>query len=218
GRARLGVVAKPALKLVRPSPVGAAPDPLRALARRAAEGDGDAIHALVMELGAGMLRTVRKVLGAQHPDAEDVTQDAVMGFVGGLARFRGECTVAHFAHQVALKRALHARRHFTTRDRVGEVDADIEERGVARGGSPLEAAISRERRRIVRELLSRLPEPTAEALALHFMLGYTVEEIAAVSEISPNTVWSRLKLGKRALKEALSRDRRLAELLREKLS
>src|SRR5690606_34079216 len=46
GRARLGVVAKPALKLVRPSPVGAAPDPLRALASRAAEGDGDAIHAL----------------------------------------------------------------------------------------------------------------------------------------------------------------------------
>ncbi len=165
-----------------------------------------------------MLRTVRKVLGAGHPDAEDVTQEAVLGLLDALDRFRGDCTVVHFAHQVALRRALHARRHFKVRDRVGDPTLDVEEPVDTSGCSPLELAVSRERRRIIRSLLERLPEPTAEALALHFMLGYTVEEIATSSDVSPNTVWSRLKLGKRALQQALARDQRLADLLREKQS
>ncbi len=184
------------------------------LARRASEGDPAAIRELVMELGGPMLRTVRRVLGSRHPDAEDVAQESVMGLLSALARFRGECTVTHFAHQVALRRALHARRAFKTRGRESDLELDSEWEGGDGEASPLDGAISRERRRVVRSLLDQLPEPTAEALALHFMLGYTVEEIATTLDVSPNTIWSRLKLGKRALKAALDCDARLAELLR----
>lgn len=189
-------------------------DPLRTLARRAGAGDGEAIHALVMELSGPMLRTVRKVLGACHPDAEDVTQEAVFGLIRGLARFREESSVTHFAHQVALRSALHARRHFTVRDRVGTSDLDVPEPVDTSGRSPLEIAVSRERRRIVRGLLEHLPEPIAESLGLHFMLGYTVEEIASMVDVSPNTVWSRLRLGRKALRRALQNDARLNDLLR----
>ena len=215
--ARLKAVARPAERIGRltPPPQRTA-DPLRGLARRAGEGDGDAIHALVMELAGPMLRTVHKVLGARHPDAEDVTQEAVMGLIAALGRFRGDCTVAHYAHQVALRSALHARRHFRVRDKVGEPSLDAEAPVDTSGLTPLEIVVSRERRRVIRSLLDRLPETAAEALALHFMLGYTVEEIAATIDVSPHTIWSRLKLGKRALKEALARDKRLADLLRGK--
>lgn len=191
-------------------------DPLRGLARRASEGDGEAIHALVVELGGPMLRTVHKVLGARHPDAEDVTQEAVLGLIAGLGRFRGDCTVTHYAHQVALRSALHARRHFRVRDRVCELTLEAEEPVDPGGRTPHEVAVSRERRRVVRSLLDRLSEPAAEALALHFVLGYTVEEIASTLKVSPDTIWSRLKLGKRALREALARDKRLADLLQGK--
>ena len=215
--ARLPMVARPAERI---GPSSAPPqrtaDPLRTLARRAAEGEGEAIHALVTEVGGPMLRTVRKVLGARHPDAEDVTQEAVLGLLAALERFRGDCTVMHYAHQVALRSALHARRHFSVRARVGDPTLETEEPVDLSGKSPLEVAVSRQRRRIIRSLLERLPEPTAEALALHFMLGYTVDEIATIVEVSPNTVWSRLKLGKRALRQALTRDRRLSELLQGK--
>ncbi len=166
-----------------------------------------------MELGGPMLRTVRKVLGSSHPDAEDVAQEAVLGLLSALEAFRGDCTVTHFAHQVALRRALHARRHFKTREKVGDQVLDAEGHAAA-GEAPLEAAISRERRRVVRSLLDQLPEPTAEALALHFMLGYTVEEIATMLDVSPNTIWSRLKLGKRSLKRELDCNERLQDLLR----
>jgi RNA polymerase sigma-70 factor (ECF subfamily) len=125
--------------------------------------------------------------------------------------------VTHFAHQVALRRALHARRHFKTREKVGDQVLDAEGHA-ALDEAPLEATITRERQNVVRSLLDQLAEPTAEALALHFMLGYTVEEIATMVNVSPNTVWSRLKLGKKALKRELDCNERLRDLLRGRQS
>ncbi len=208
---RLELVGKPATQ-GEATPPQRAQDPLRALARRACEGQADAIRELVMELGGPMLRTVRKVLGGAHPDAEDVAQEAVLGLLSALESFRGDCTVTHFAHQVALRRALHSRRHFKSREKLGDQVLDAEEHATL-DAAPLEATISRERQRIVRSLLDQLPEPTAEALALHFMLGYTVEEIATMLDVSPNTIWSRLKLGKRSLQRELATDERLHDLL-----
>lgn len=193
-------------------------DPLRALSLRATDGEEAAIRELVLELGGPMLRTVRKVLGAGHPDAEDVAQEAVMGFLASLSSFRGDCSIAHFAHQVALRRALHARRHFKTRDKVGDQVLDLEGPSDLGEQSPLALALSRERRRVVRSLLDELSVQIAEALALHFMLGYSVSEIATALDVSQNTVWSRLKLGKRALQKALASDHKLAELLQERPS
>lgn len=194
-------------------PLGRAQDPLRALALRASEGEAAAIRELIMELGGPMLRTVRKVLGVRHPDAEDVTQEAVLGLLRSLANFRGECSISHFAHQVALRRALHARRHFKNRDKLGDQELDVEGPSDSGEGSPLALAISRERRRVVRALLDELSEPTAEALALHFMLGYSVAEISSTLDVSPNTIWSRLKLGRKAMRKALADDVKLRELL-----
>lgn len=195
-----------------------AQDPLRALALRASEGEAAAIRELVLELGGPMLRTVRKVLGVGHPDAEDVAQEAVLGLLASLSSFRGDCSVSHFAHQVALRRALHARRHFKTRDKVGDQELDLEGPSDSGEHSPLALSISRERRRIVRGLLDELSVPVSEALALHFMLGYSVSEIATALDVSQNTVWSRLKLGKKSLQKALASDRKLAELLQERPS
>lgn len=191
---------------------------MRALAGRAAEGDSVAIRELIMELGSPMLRTVRKVLGVRHPDVEDVTQEAIMGLLSSLSNFRGDCSVSHFARQVALRRALHARRHFKSRDKLGDQELEAEGPADVGGSSPLAAAISSERRRVVHSLLDELSEPTAEALALHFMLGYSVSEIASALEVSPNTIWSRLKLGKKAMQKALLNDERLGELLQGKSS
>jgi RNA polymerase sigma-70 factor (ECF subfamily) len=57
-----------------------------------------------------------------------------------------------------------------------------------------------------------LHDVIAQALALHFILGYTVEEIATVASAPQNTIWSRLRLGKKALRKTLRNDPTLAEL------
>jgi RNA polymerase sigma-70 factor (ECF subfamily) len=51
-------------------------------------------------------------------------------------------------------------------------------------------------------------------MAMHYMLGHTVEDISIALGISPNTVWSRLRLGKRALMRKIERDAALAEAVR----
>jgi len=189
------------------------PDELRGLALAAARGDADAAASLVIHVGSAMLIVVRKVLGGAM-DVDDVVQDAVMGLLEGLPTFRGESSVTHFAKRIALLTALAARRRVRVRAHLVEVvDEPVDELPDAGDQSPHELALARGRRLLVRRLLDDLPQVIAEALAMHFMLGYTVEEIAAAEAVSPNTVWSRLRLGKQSLRRRLGGDAILAEML-----
>jgi RNA polymerase sigma-70 factor (ECF subfamily) len=63
--------------------------------------------------------------------------------------------------------------------------------------------------------LSELPQPQAEALAMHCVLGYTVAETAQATGVPPNTVRSRLVSAKALLRGVLAEDAELAEQLRE---
>lgn len=193
-------------------------DELSGLARAAASGDPEAAATLVIQLGGSMLRVVRKVFGRAHPDVDDVTQDAVIAFLQALAGFRGDCSVERFAQRVALLTALSARRRLQVRHREGDGGGEpVEELPADDLSSPHATTVARRQRGLVRDLLDDLPDVIAEALALHFILDYTVEEIAAAAAVPANTVWSRLRLGKRALRRRLDGDARLAEMLGEGL-
>ena len=200
---------------VAASSLPARPDELAPLVRAAAD-DPDAAATLVGALCGGMLRIVRKVLGRGHPDVDDVTQDAVIALLTALLTFRGECSVEHFANRVALLTALAARRRTRARARTVEPETEAFDEVAAETGdhaSPLATTVAARRRLLVRQLLDELPDVIAEALASHFILGYTVDEIAAASSVPANTVWSRLRLGKQALRRKLERDAELAEML-----
>ncbi|MBN2576238.1 MAG: RNA polymerase sigma factor [Deltaproteobacteria bacterium] len=196
-------------------PVGRArTDELLPLAKAAVAGDEDAAGTLVGHLGRSLLAVVRRVLGRQCPDVDDVTQDAVIAVLDGLASFRGECTVFHFAQRIALLTALTAQRRIRLRERwTTDADAPTDAVACASAESPMASAAARLRRALVRDLLGELPDAIAESLGMHYALGYTVDEIAVAAGISPNTVWSRLRLGKQALRRKLAGDPRLAERL-----
>lgn len=165
------------------------------------------VEALVRETAPAMLRVVRRVLGPSHPDVDDVFQEAAAAFARAVVRFRGESSIVHFACRVALLTALAARRRnrsipaASSRDRVALEDAA----GLTDAqASPYEALLAERRREVLRRLLDELPSAQAEALALHCMEGLMLEEIAAASGCSINTVKSRLRLAKRALREAFA--------------
>jgi RNA polymerase sigma factor (sigma-70 family) len=196
-------------------PAAARPDELLRLAQ-AATGNPEAAATLIVHVGGPMLRVVRKVLGRANPDVDDVAQDAVVALLQALAMFRGECSVDHFARRIALLTALAARRRVQLRARRADADGSTLVDDIAgQDPSPLAGTVATRRRELVRRLLDELPDVIAEALALHFILGYTVEEIAAAASVPVNTVWSRLRLGKRALRRKLTGDTRLAEMLLE---
>ena len=189
-------------------------DELLPLARAAAVGDATAAATLVARVGGSMLTVVRRVLGDGHPDVEDVAQEATIAFLGTLPRFREECRVVHFANRIALVTALETRRRLRSRRRWFEPGGrDLENVPDDGLSSPLASTVSSRRRALVRQLLGELPAVIAEALALHFLLDHTVEEIGVMVSASPNTIWSRLRLGKQALRKKLQRDRQLADML-----
>lgn len=196
-----------------PSSEPAPSDELLAIARAAAQGDSEAAATLLLQLGGGMLRVVRRVYGANHPDLDDITQEATIAVLAALPYFRGESSVTHFAYRVTLLTALGALRKTRAQMRKAQEEATPLVDVPDPLESPYSNAVSHRRRELVRELLNELSEPVAQALGLHFMLGQPVEEIAEALGVSPHTVWSRLRLGKQALRRKLQRNADLRELL-----
>ena len=62
-------------------------------------------------------------------------------------------------------------------------------------------------------MLDELPPPQAEVLILHCALDFTVDETAAAMGRPVETVRSRLRLAKRALRERIGESAELAEIL-----
>ena len=204
---RLRLVGAPARKDAT-SPV----DPLAALSRAAGLGDAHAIDTLLLTVTPAMLRAVRGVLGGDHREIEDVLQESAMGLVTALKTFRGESTVLHFACRIAVLSALATRRRL--RERGTEPLETPEQPPLASNeSSPIELARAARRRAIVRDLCDALPSAQSEALILHCVLGFTVEEIADAGQVPPNTVRSRLRLAKEALRARIVGDPNLREAL-----
>lgn len=204
------------LRLLRtPSPSGLQErhDELEALARRADSGDPVAIRTFLTAVGPQILRVVRRVLGPSHADVEDAAQEAAFAVLGALARYRGESTVMHFASRVAVQTAMNYRRREAAQKRRALGDrVDLE--AIADACQPPDAeADGRASAELVRELVATLPEAQAEALAMHCVLGFTVAEIAETSRLPVETVRSRLRLAKHALRDRARNTPRLARLI-----
>jgi RNA polymerase sigma-70 factor (ECF subfamily) len=188
------------------------PDELLGLARRAAERDATAAATLLTQVGGIVLATVRQVLGSGHPDVDDVAQEASISFLGSLGEFRGECSTRRYAQRVALFTALTWRRRLVAQERLIDPESPMEAKAAGPEASPHVETIAARRREMLRKVLDSLPDVIAQALAMHFILGHTVDEIAEATSSPSNTIWSRLRLGKQALRRILNENRDLREL------
>jgi RNA polymerase sigma factor (sigma-70 family) len=203
------------LRLIKGGPaLPARPDMLSEVVRGAVANDAAAIRTLLVTVGPHLLRVVRKVLGAQHPDVDDVAQDSAFAVLDALPGYRGECSVLHFVCRVAFLTAMTQRRRDAARKRASVREDEVEVEQLSGASEGPDAAMSRRMAaQVVRELLDTLPQEQAEALALHCMLGYTVGEVAALCGAPVETVRSRLRLAKSALRERILGDRRLLSIV-----
>jgi RNA polymerase sigma-70 factor (ECF subfamily) len=179
------------------------PGQTQTLARAASAGDERATRQLLEAVAPRVGRVVRVILGFAHPDCDDVTQLALIAFTQGLAAFRGECQPAHYASRIAVRTAVQARRRSRT---LSARFDDLSESDEPETSSAYEDALAERRKRIVRDLLGVIPTEQAEALALRVALGWTLEEIAIASDTPINTVRSRLRLAKEALRCKIEAD------------
>jgi RNA polymerase sigma-70 factor (ECF subfamily) len=178
------------------------------LARRAGEGDPRATRQMVELVTPRVVRAVGVAMGPAHPDLDDTVQLALLGLVRALPSFRGECTPTTLAVRIAYRTASRQRRRAARRRARETVEIDLDTLvGVA--WEPHAA----ERTAAVRALLGTLPGVQADALTMRVALGWSVQEIARSTSAPVNTVRSRLRLAKRALRSSIAADPALAEPL-----
>ncbi len=189
-----------------------APSEAMVLAREAAAGSSPATAKLLRMLAPRISRVVRAVLGPAHADVDDAIQLSLIGFVQALPAFRGECDPAGYATTIAVRTAIGVRKR--TKLQRSRVEDDAETDGIAVAGpTPGEHADAEKRKRLLRDLLAELPEEQAETLALRIVLGWSREEIAEYTQAPVNTVRSRMRLAKEALKKRIEADPILLDAL-----
>jgi RNA polymerase sigma-70 factor (ECF subfamily) len=198
---------------LRGSASSAQHDELAALAAAVQRGDPAAVRTLLTTIMPQLLRVVRRVLGAGHPDLEDVTYEAAHAVLDGLPRFRREGTLRHFACRVAAFTATNAGRRDAAQKRRFRREAMDVDLCAASGPGPEQQAQTASLAPIVRELVATLPQALAEALTLHVIVGYTVQEIARASNAPAETVRSRLRLARQALRKRVLGNPTLREAL-----
>lgn len=186
-------------------------DALGALATRAAAGERGAQRTLLCAVAPSLLKVIRGALGQYHPDIDNVFQETCLALLRALPRFRGECTTLYFACRIAALTAMNARRRTLA---AKTVDYDACEDQSPDESSPAEDALQARQRQVLRQLMDELPPERAEVLVLHVMLGYTVDETSAATQVPVNTVRSRLRRALNALRERLSADTQLLEVVR----
>jgi RNA polymerase sigma factor (sigma-70 family) len=181
------------------------------LARRAASGDAHATSQLLQRVAGDVFRVVRGVMGTRSADVDDVAQESLIALIQALPAFRGECEPAGYACRIALRTALAARKrvHIRRSRHVDETSAE----GLLAADCPGENAEANRRMELLRGLLDQIPEEQAEALTLRTVLGWSLDEIAAASGAPANTVRSRLRLAKEALRKKIDDDPALADEL-----
>jgi RNA polymerase sigma-70 factor (ECF subfamily) len=140
---------------------------------------------------------------------DDVLQEALLSFLKALPAFEGRSTVLHYAYRITVRTGLLARRR--TRRRLDRVELHDSPELVAEGidVDPL----AEQRRDVLRSLLDELPEEQAETMAMRVCLGMSLEEVSEATDAPVNTVRSRVRLARQALRRRLEDDPDAHELL-----
>jgi RNA polymerase sigma-70 factor (ECF subfamily) len=127
---------------------------------------------------------------------DDIAQEGLIAILRGLRTYRGEGKFESWADRVVARTTFASLRRLRGRP---------EERERAKTDTPAEVDGADEYvlRRQVAAHLDDLPTEQREALVLHFTAGMTIPEIAEMTGAPQETVRSRIRLGKAALRSAL---------------
>ena len=183
------------------------------LLSRAVRGERAAVEKLMRELAPRVFDTVRSICGPTSPDVDDLVQESLVALVRALPHFEGRSSIGHYASRIAARTAIAGRRRARAAGRMDEAALAVMADTTTK--QPYRQLVLERRRAMVRMLLDELPVVQSEALALRICLGLSMEEVATATDTPLNTVYSRLRLAKAALRERIQRDPVLADLAPE---
>ena len=185
------------------------------LAQRVAGGDRSAFEQLMRRYNRRLYRLARASLG-DEAEAKDALQDAYLSAYRSIGRFRGEATLSTWRSRLVLNACGERRRRSHRRENIvpilsTERAMDSAAR-VPDGGEQPEQLVARTQiRRVLERKVGELPEIFRVVFMLRSVEELSVDEIADILAISPETVRSRHFRAKGMLRESLAKEIDLAE-------
>jgi len=162
-----------------------------------------------------LYRLARASLG-DEAEAKDALQDAYLSAYRSIGRFRGEATLSTWLSRLVLNACGERRRRSHRRENIvpilsTERAMDSAAR-VPDGGEQPEQLVARTQiRRVLERKVGELPEIFRVVFMLRSVEELSVDEIADILAISPETVRSRHFRAKGMLRESLAKEIDLAE-------
>ncbi len=153
--------------------------------------------------------------GFPHQECLDLTQETFLGIYRGMETFRGDASFETWLFKIATN-AWRKRLRWGSAGKRGAPEVPLEEEGergpleriaavaaIAAVDAPSEEMLRRERSRLLRQAIDRLPEQMRKCLVLRIDQELRYREIAALLRLSPETVKVHLAKARRRLREEL---------------
>ena len=150
--------------------------------------------------------------GFPPQDCLDLTQETFLGIYKGIGTFRRDARFETWLFKIATNAYRKRLRWRAAEKREGEevplaADTDSERGSGSEPASPEDSArndmLRRERSRVLREAIEKLPEQMRKCLVLRVYQEMKYREIAALLRLSPETVKVHLFQARRRLREDL---------------
>src|SRR6266571_2991214 len=161
------------------------------LVRQLQCGDAEAGRRFVRDYYPGIYRYLLYLTGRPEM-AEDLTQETFLQAWRSLDRFVVRAPLGAWLHRIAHREFLQALRS----QRPGSALDEMAELPAPRTSGQTEAVE-------LREIMRKLPIEEREVVALHYLQGYTCEEIAPIIRASVSTVKYRLATARAHLQREL---------------
>jgi len=156
--------------------------------------DREALTSVATQLLPRVRNLIRYLIHGDR-DVDDIAQEALLAVLRGLPSYRGDGSLESWADRVVARVTF----AWLRRRRPGRVpNLEVEDERAADDSTQPDEYLRR--RRLV-SLLDQLPHEQRYALVLHHVLGMSVDEIVLETAAKAETVRTRLRLGKRRLRE-----------------
>lgn len=176
-----------------------------ALVSRICCGDLDAFEFLYHKYRGRLYRTALAITG-DHGAAEEILQDAFVRAYAAMGRVEEFASLSPWLHRIVVNLSC----NWAKRNRQWLLPLDSWlDRLVVPGLLPERSAESIELGEIVREALAKLGFNHRVVIALFYVQGFSLSEIAYILDCPLGTVKSRLHYACQALRKRLQEDQRL---------
>ncbi|MBN2525889.1 MAG: RNA polymerase sigma factor [Deltaproteobacteria bacterium] len=140
-------------------------------------------------------------------EAQDLAQTALIEVLRSASTFRGECTLEYWADRIVIRVFARHRQKFLRRQSLWDQEMTYANEPSLMTDE-LEAL---QMRRRISGILGELSRKHRTAIVLHYINGYSIEEVAQLVSAPMNTVRGRIRVGRKKLAALMSEDSLLGD-------